>query len=179
MILKNISVGYYRNNFLKRSFVLSVNDDSIKFSQKMSNYSYNATIETLQDFTKLFSKEITLIEDWGDERFLVTSNIETSKVIDIIYNEDLGEYPTFQLYNLLNDWKKFQDEFQDKARFRIIIVTAFKEICKNPNKFKKWENGDLFEIFIEDILVNLVLIKEDGDFNLSTNEYINQIKELN
>jgi hypothetical protein len=174
MVIKSIVV---KSKDFNRSFNLSVSEDLIDAPQYLHNYSLNATRKTLSDFDKLFSKKIKCIEEWGDERFLVTSYFENSTIQDVIYpNEKIGDTPTLLLYNLLKEWLYFQEEYKNIENLKEIIKKAFIEICINPIQYMKWRNSTCYNIVIDNVIVSLVLIKEDGDFELTPEEYISQIK---
>ena len=85
----------------------------------------------------------------------------------------MGSVKTQELLDFMIQIRNFKQEYQEQNNLKNIVSQAFIKIKSNPQSYKKWNHLIYYDVAINDILVSLQL--EDVDFNLSSNDYVNQL----
>lgn len=174
-LLYGIAVYYYANRFLKRSAKLVCGDLRIPNSGCLSNHDLKSTTAVIEDLNKVLSGEY-LEYEWGEEQIYIISNKDTSILTDLIFGEKLPEVPTEWLLSQMKAWQAFLQEYRNQEKLTKTIASAFKIIVCSPYKYKSYETGAYYEVMIDNVNVTLQLLEEEGDFKLSVEDYLNQIR---
>ncbi len=170
--MKQIIVYYKRQNNTKRNVLVGVSSSLIKNSGNLSDFSLSSVNEVILELTKVVNGTL---EDfyWGQLPIMIESTQQNSECYDEINNEYLGNVKTQDLLNLMIQIRDFKQEYQQEINLKNIIGQAFNQIKSNPQSYKKWSHLIYYEMLVNNITVTLQL--EPEDFNLSSNDYVNQI----
>jgi len=177
MIVKGISVRYFRNENLKRSLYSSIGDQSIPNSGFLK-FSIEGTRDIIKDLKRLLNGEITLIEGWGDEQIYIDSEKEMSHMKDLMYDKTLPSVSTVQLLKLMEASLAFQIKIADLNYVAKLVKEAYKRVVQDSEKYKIWSEGNNYQVTIDDICIDLQLLRENGDFALIPEVYLRQIPKL-
>lgn len=170
--MKQIIVYYKRQNNTKRNVLVGVSSSLIKNSGNLSDFSLSSVNEVILELTKVVNGTL---EDfyWGQLPIMIESTQQNSECYDEINNEYLGNVKTQDLLNLMIQIRDFKQEYQQEINLKNIIGQAFNQIKSNPQSYKKRSHLIYYEMLVNNITVTLQL--EPEDFNLSSNDYVNQI----
>jgi hypothetical protein len=181
-----LKISYYQNDFFKRSRVLSCGNDKIINSGYLYRFGYSATKETVKILQEMIDGTLAWKEhEWAaDDLFYVVSGKELSRIENHEIWDDanecwtvLGNYQTKDLLDLLNIWKDFQEKYSMPENYKAIAKNAFEIIRTEPLQYDKYKNGtnSHFEVIIDNIHV-IIQVKDMTEFELSLDEYVEQIK---
>ncbi|WP_337041759.1 hypothetical protein [Emticicia sp. 17c] len=109
--------------------------------------------------------------EWGHERFFVESYKDRSSCQDPINEQDLGIFPTIDLYELLKNYISFLKRFEDIEKLKRFIKEALKLITNED-----YINNTHCTIIVDDIKINIY--KNNKDTGLLIDDFINEIKSF-
>ncbi len=69
--------------------------------------------------------------EWGQERIIIESYQNYSRMKDTIYNIDLGKIPTIFLIKFMKQWASFLKEWSNEDKFNTEVKLAFSRIKKS------------------------------------------------
>jgi hypothetical protein len=181
-----LKIFHYQNDFLKRSRYLFCYNDKIINSEYLYRFCYSATKETVSILQGMIDGTLAWKEhEWAaDDLFYVVSDKELSRIEnhEIWDNANdcwtvIGNYPTEDLLDLLKTWEDFQRKYSISENYKAIAKKAFEIIRKEPLQYDKYKNGtnSHFEVIIDNIHV-MIQVEDMTEFELSSDEYIEQIK---
>lgn len=173
----SIIVDFLEENKSYRSCRLNVSDERIKNSHHLSCYDLEMTNEVIKSLENIINNKRGEY-DWGTEQILITSEPEISTLEDYMYEESLPSVKTSLLLDFMKEWQLFQLRYGDEEFLQQIVKKAYNTILSNPKKYIQKGSKIDYDICIDGILVGLQLVRKQGDFKLSPDEYVNQIKRI-
>lgn len=160
----------------KRSVNLGVDYNEILNSEYLSDFSLDSIIKIITELTQVVNGTLDSMY-WGQEQIMIDSEQVNSDCFDDTNNENLGSVSTQALLNLMIEIRDFKQHYQNSNNLKNLVGQAFNAIKSDPNNYKRFPNSDFhFIVIINDIYITLILNPED--FNLSQNEYTNQLQTI-
>lgn len=176
MIAKKGIVVLTKSPNNKRSVNLGVDYNEILNSEYLSDFDLDSIIDIITELTQVVNGSLDSMY-WGQEQIMIGSEQVNSDCFDDMNNENLGSVSTQALLNLMIEIRDFKQFYQNPNNLKNIVGQAFNTIKSNPNNYKRFPNSDFhFIVTINDIYITLILDPED--FNLSQNEYTNQLQTI-
>ncbi len=160
----------YRTN---RDVTAGVSASEMEQASDLSDMSLSEITEVLTELNAVISGQSDYL-DWGTDLLYVSSEAALSWYVR--YDKvEKTQVSTISLRNFLTELKNFKEQCQAGDYYKTIIGQAFTAVKANPSQYKRWATSDLdYLITLNNITIMLVL--EANDFNLSTGQYVAQLK---
>lgn len=157
---------------IDRSVSTEVSLSNIPDTGYLSSLDINTIESIISDLNWIITQSTGVIT-WGVENFMVDSDSQGSLCRDLD-DVEIADIPTNTIRDLMIEVKNFKQQYQNTINLKNIIVQAFDSIKSNRNQYKRWTSSNLhYMININGI--NVFMTLESNDFNLSSNQYADQI----
>jgi len=178
MISYSINIRLKDESKNYRPLRLGVGHSEIKNSHFLGYHNLEMTNGVIYDLKKVIQGKLSEYE-WGyDSQLMIESNQKHSSMEDYMYEEDLGTIETSVLLDFMIHWRDFQKKFPSKESLKKNLIEAYSMIRSSPKDFRRWKNSDIDYIAsIENTNYSVMLDESVGDFELSPEEFYNEIKK--
>ena len=167
---------YPIKNTQNRDVELIIANSIIKNSSNLSDFDLDSIIKIITELTQVVNGTLDSMY-WGQEQIMIDSEKVNSVCFYDTNNENLGSVSTQALLKLMIEIRDFKQHYQNSNNLKNVVGQAFNAIKSDPNNYKRFPNSDFhFIVTINDIYITLILNPED--FNLSQNEYTNQLQTI-